>query len=106
LLCSGSTVHHQTRSYSALEAYLERKKTKIEILSPTLCRFKNGVIGKLIINPEVGQSEGSTFPILKSITGHNPEPIFPIRHPHNLRFILMLFSHLFLGLTIGRFSKG
>jgi hypothetical protein len=72
-------------SYSALETYLERKKTRIEILSPTLCRFKNGDTGRLIINSEVGQSEGSTFPILKSITGHDSEPIPPIYHHLKLK---------------------
>jgi hypothetical protein len=42
-------------TYSALEAYLERKKTRIEILPATFCLFKNGVIERLIINSEVEQ---------------------------------------------------
>jgi hypothetical protein len=53
-------------------------------MSPILCRFKNGVIGKLIINSEVGQPEGSTLPIPKSTTGYDPEPIPYNYNPHNL----------------------
>jgi hypothetical protein len=54
------------------------------------------------------EHESSTT-ILKSAIGYNPEPVPSILHPHNLRSILMLSSHLHLGLQISwqdfRFSR-